>query len=1029
MRFTDFFIRNPIVAAVISLFIVLFGLLSYMSLPVAQFPEIVPPSVVVTASLPGASPQALSDSVIAPLEQSINGVDAMTELQSQAASDGTVTITVNFAHGTNPDLAQVLVQNRVSAAEPRLPEAVRRSGVTVRKRSSDQLAAVHLYSTDRTRDTLFLTNYAISQMADRLARLSGVSDITVFGSREYSIRIWLDSDRLMQLGLSPTEVVQRVQEQNRNILAGKVNAPKMTEQPGAFELLIRGEGRLREPQEYDNIVIRRSADGRTLYLKDIARTELASYNYDEEFYRDGVPAMGLAIFQTPGANAISTMKAIRAELEEIQKELPSGVDCYMTIDNTEFIENSIRSVYQTLFEATALVVLVILLFLRNWKSSLIPILSIPVSIIGTFIVMKASGFTINNLTLFGLILATGIVVDDAIVVVEAIEAKIRNGMSPLEAGFASMKELSKALVGIAAVLSCVFIPTAFLSGITGSFYRQFALTIAAATIISAFVSLTLSPALSVPLLSVRKKEGWFSSAFNHFFGICSEHYSQLVRMLVKLRWWVLAVYAVCSCFTVFLYTNVPSGFIPRQDNNYLSASIQLAEGIALNQTAETLKKAQEALSKVKGVQHFMVIVGQSGATRSKASNAALMVIKLEPLPERIKEGLSIGVMMSRIRSTLNEAIPEASVNVLAPPAVMGIGAGGDFQFYLQDRIGLGVNELTDAAQEFIRALAASPEIESAFSSFRTDTPQLELKIDREKAAMLRIDLEELSNTIQYEFGSVYVNDFNLLNRVFRVVAQPDSEFRSLETDLDLVCIKNELGRMVPLSSVVSIERTSAPQVIARYNMYPSVFVLGNISDGVSSTEAISVIEKMAAETLPEGISLLWTSMIKEQKQEDNTNLYIFGLCLLCVFLSLAALYESLRLPLIIILIVPQVLLFGLIGLELRGLGNSLMAQIGFVVLIGLACKNSILIVEMAKQFQQEGLSRYEAIVRASAVRLRAILMTSFAFILGVVPLAFSSGYGSELRQAVGTTVFAGMLGVTFIGLVFTPVFYALIAKK
>lgn len=1029
MRFTDFFIRNPIFAAVISLFIVLFGLLSYMSLPVAQFPEIVPPSVVVTASLPGASPQALSDSVIAPLEQSINGVDAKTELQSQAASDGTVTITVNFAHGTNPDLAQVLVQNRVSAAEPRLPEAVRRSGVTVRKRSSDQLAAVHLYSTDRTRDTLFLTNYAISQMADRLARLSGVSDITVFGSREYSIRIWLDSDRLMQLGLSPTEVVQRVQEQNRNILAGKVNAPKMTEQPGAFELLIRGEGRLREPQEYDNIVIRRSADGRTLYLKDIARTELASYNYDEEFYRDGVPAMGLAIFQTPGANAISTMKAIRAELEEIQKELPSGVDCYMTIDNTEFIENSIRSVYQTLFEATALVVLVILLFLHNWKSSLIPILSIPVSIIGTFIVMKASGFTINNLTLFGLILATGIVVDDAIVVVEAIEAKIRNGMSPLEAGFASMKELSKALVGIAAVLSCVFIPTAFLSGITGSFYRQFALTIAAATIISAFVSLTLSPALSVPLLSVRKKEGWFSSAFNHFFGICSEHYSQLVRMLVKLRWWVLAVYAVCSCFTVFLYTNVPSGFIPRQDNNYLSASIQLAEGIALNQTAETLKKAQEALSKVKGVQHFMVIVGQSGATRSKASNAALMVIKLEPLPERIKEGLSIGVMMSRIRSTLNEAIPEASVNVLAPPAVMGIGAGGDFQFYLQDRIGLGVNELTDAAQEFIRALAASPEIESAFSSFRTDTPQLELKIDREKAAMLRIDLEELSNTIQYEFGSVYVNDFNLLNRVFRVVAQSDSEFRSLETDLDRVWIKNELGRMVPLSSVVSIERTSAPQVIARYNMYPSVFVLGNISDGVSSTEAISVIEKMAAETLPEGISLLWTSMIKEQKQEDNTNLYIFGLCLLCVFLSLAALYESLRLPLIIILIVPQVLLFGLIGLELRGLGNSLMAQIGFVVLIGLACKNSILIVEMAKQFQQEGLSRYDAIVRASAVRLRAILMTSFAFILGVVPLAFSSGYGSELRQAVGTTVFAGMLGVTFIGLVFTPVFYALIAKK
>lgn len=1029
MRFTDFFIRNPIFAAVISLFIVLFGLLSYMSLPVAQFPEIVPPSVVVTASLPGASPQALSDSVIAPLEQSINGVDAMTELQSQAASDGTVTITVNFAHGTNPDLAQVLVQNRVSAAEPRLPEAVRRSGVTVRKRSSDQLAAVHLYSTDRTRDTLFLTNYAISQMADRLARLSGVSDITVFGSREYSIRIWLDSDRLMQLGLSPTEVVQRVQEQNRNILAGKVNAPKMTEQPGAFELLIRGEGRLREPQEYDNIVIRRSADGRTLYLKDIARTELASYNYDEEFYRDGVPAMGLAIFQTPGANAISTMKAIRAELEEIQKELPSGVDCYMTIDNTEFIENSIRSVYQTLFEATALVVLVILLFLHNWKSSLIPILSIPVSIIGTFIVMKASGFTINNLTLFGLILATGIVVDDAIVVVEAIEAKIRNGMSPLEAGFASMKELSKALVGIAAVLSCVFIPTAFLSGITGSFYRQFALTIAAATIISAFVSLTLSPALSVPLLSVRKKEGWFSSAFNHFFGICSEHYSQLVRMLVKLRWWVLAVYAVCSCFTVFLYTNVPSGFIPRQDNNYLSASIQLAEGIALNQTAETLKKAQEALSKVKGVQHFMVIVGQSGATRSKASNAALMVIKLEPLPERIKEGLSIGVMMSRIRSTLNEAIPEASVNVLAPPAVMGIGAGGDFQFYLQDRIGLGVNELTDAAQEFIRALAASPEIESAFSSFRTDTPQLELKIDREKAAMLRIDLEELSNTIQYEFGSVYVNDFNLLNRVFRVVAQSDSEFRSLETDLDRVWIKNELGRMVPLSLVVSIERTSAPQVIARYNMYPSVFVLGNISDGVSSTEAISVIEKMAAETLPEGISLLWTSMIKEQKQEDNTNLYIFGLCLLCVFLSLAALYESLRLPLIIILIVPQVLLFGLIGLELRGLGNSLMAQIGFVVLIGLACKNSILIVEMAKQFQQEGLSRYDAIVRASAVRLRAILMTSFAFILGVVPLAFSSGYGSELRQAVGTTVFAGMLGVTFIGLFFTPVFYALIAKK
>lgn len=1026
MQFSSFFIKRPYLSGAFSIFILFAGILSYFSLPVSLFPEIVPPTIVVTARMPGASPQVLMDSVISPLEQEINGVEGMSGLQSLAASDGTVTITVTFDHGADDNLSQILVQNRVNQASTRLPEQVQRLGVTVKKRSADQLAAVHLYSTDQSRDTLFLTNFAITRMMDRLARIPGVSEIVLFGSREYSIRIWMDPDKLSLLKLSPTEIINKVQEQNREIFAGKINSPKLSAKPGSYELLITTEGRLKTPMDFENIIVKRNGDGRIVYLKDVASVELGSYNYDEEFYRDSVPAIGMGIYQISGSNALETMKGIKEELAQIEKELPEGVESFMTIDNTEFIDNTIRAVYQTLGEATLLVVLVILVFLHSWKSTLIPVLSIPISIIGSLAFLKLFGFSINTLTLFGLILATGIVVDDSIVIVEAIETKIKEGLKPFQAALQTMKELSGAIIGITLVLSCVFIPVAFLSGIKGEFYKQFALTIASSTVISAFVSLTLSPALCARVLTDKEHspaKGKFALCFDRVFERLSGFYSKSVGFLLGHRNICLLSFVCLLGLTAWLYMHIPTGFIPRQDNGYLSVSLQLADGLALDKTDEAAVKAQKVLSGVDGVEHYIVIAGQSGATRAKSSNSAVIIVKLSPKPERIKKGLTLPVIMGNMDRALKKELPEANIHVLAPPTVMGVGAGGDFQFMVQDKGGLGIRKLIEETQKFTQKLSQSPVIGTAFTSFRALTPQLELEIDRDKAAVLNIDMAELSNTIQYQLGSVYVNDFNLLNRVFRVVAQADPEFRNAESDIDNLWVKSETGDMVPLSSVAKVKRTTGSEVLSRFNMYPSVAIMGNLGTGHSIGEAIMLIEEMAAQELPDGMGIEWTDLIRQQKLEQNSDLLIFFLCLFFVFVSLAALYENLRLPFIIILTIPLVFLFGLLGLKVSGLDNNLLSQIGFIVLIGLSCKNSILMVEKARQLQESGLSSLEAIKKAALIRFRPILMTSLAFVFGVMPLAFSAGYGSELRQALGITVFCGMIGVTVVCLIFTPLFY------
>ncbi|WP_278850860.1 efflux RND transporter permease subunit [Parasutterella excrementihominis] len=1032
MNFSAFFIKNPIFAWVCGIFICLGGAIAFVNLPISQYPEILPASVTVRAQLSGASPQVLADTVLAPLEQEINGVEGMLFMQSQGASDGSFSIDVTFRDGVNPDLAQVLVQNRVSAAMPRLPETLQHAGISVRKRSSDQLAAIHLYSTDRSRDTLYLTNYAISQMVDRLARIPGISEVTIFGSREYSIRIWLDPNKLRALNLSVREVISEIQNQNREVLAGRVNSPRMSSTASSsHELLLDSGGKLKTAKDFEDIVVKKGTQGKIVKLKDLGTVELGSYNYDEEFYRDGAPAMGIAIYQVPGSNGLHTMELVKSELAQMEKDLPDGVECFMTIDNTEHIQNTIKTVYRTLIEACGLVVLVVVLFLHSFRSAFMPIVAMVISIVGTFIFIKVLGLSINTLTLFGLVLSTGIVVDDAIVVVELISQKVREGVSGMQAAFSAMRELQSALIGIAVVLSCVFIPTAFLPGVSGEFYRQFALTIAGSTIISAFVSLSLVPALSARLCKPSKtggRENAFAGRFEKGMSALTEKYTSVLAAILNYRKAAVLVYLLLLAATAVLYIKTPQGFIPRQDNGYLSVSLQLPEGLALDYTDKLVQRAQEALKKVNGIEHQIAIAGQSGATRAKASNAAVMIIKLKSKPSRIPQGESLEFVMKEMERVLKEALPEASVLVLAPPAVMGIGAGGDFQFYVQDRMGVGTAKLVELTQKLTEHLREKDSISAVFSPFRADSPQISLDIDREKAALVGVDYEEVAASLQYYLGSVYINDFNYLNRVFRVVAQAGDGARNSPEAISEIWVKNKLGSMVSLEAILSEKVKSGAQLVTRYNIYPSASVMGNLAEGASISEAIEDIEKAAQEILPSGVGIEWTDMVLQQKLAGHSSTWIFALCLLCVYLSLAALYESWKLPLVITLIVPLVLLFGLIGLRIFGLDNSLLSQIGFVVLIGLACKNSILIVEFASEKMKHGLSSVEAAVEAARARLRPILMTSVAFLCGVTPMMLAQNYGSELQVPVGVTVFFGMLGVTIVGLFLTPTFFVALDK-
>jgi hydrophobe/amphiphile efflux-1 (HAE1) family protein len=1036
VKFSHFFIDRPIFAVVVSVLIVLTGSLAYFELPVAQFPDVAPPTVVVRASYPGASPETIARTVATPLEQEINGVENMLYMESQSTTDGAMTLTITFALGTDLDLAQVLVQNRVAVAEPRLPEDVRRIGVTTTKSSPDLLMVVHMVSPRKTRDQLYISNYVFLRVRDELSRLDGVGDVQVLGARQYSMRVWLDIDRMASLELTSDDVLAALREQNVQVAAGAVGQPP-TASPGAFQVMVASEERLREPDEFGEIVIKSSPDGRLVRLRDVARIELGAQDYAVNSYLDGNGAVAMIIFQRPGSNAVATAQSILDKMDELAGDFPPDLEHRVVYNPTRFVEESIAEVFRTLFEAAALVALTVFVFLQSWRSTIIPVLAIPVSLIGTFAVMQVIGFSLNSLSLLGLVLAIGIVVDDAIVVVENVERLIAEGHGPRDASRKAMDSVGSALVATMLVLIAVFVPTAFLGGVSGEFYRQFAITIAVSTAFSALVSLTLTPALCAILLQHGGKRegfgaklgriafGWFFKLFNRAFETSSRFYAGLVRRLLRASAVVLVAFLGLVGLTAYGFQVVPTGFVPAQDQGYLIVSAQLPDGASLSRTDAVTRRITEIVLETPGARNAVGFAGFSGATRVNAPNSAAVFAGLEDARDRSKRGLEADVVLADLRRRLGE-IEDAMVFAIPPPPVRGIGSGGGFRMQVQDRAGLGMRELESVTGAIVAAANAAPEPAQVFSTFRAGSPQLFVDIDREKASMLHVPIGAVFATLQAYLGSVYANDFDYLGRVYRVTAQAAAEFRDEAADIARLRTRSSTGAVVPIGSLARIEHRAAPDRVVRFNLYPAADVNGDTTRGFSSGQTLEAMERIASETLPPGMTFEWTDLAYQEKAAANTALFIFPLCVLLVFLALAAQYESWILPLAVILIVPLCLLFALGGVWLRGLDNDILVQIGFVVLVGLACKNAILIVEFAKALEEQGRSRHEAAIEACRLRLRPILMTSFAFILGVVPLVVASGAGAEMRRALGTAVFSGMIGVTGVGLLLTPVFYVVL---
>ena len=1036
MKLPHFFIDRPIFATVVSIVIVLLGALSYRDLPVAQYPEVIPPTIVVTASFPGASPEVLAETVATPLEQEINGVENMLYMESSSTTDGRMTLTVTFKLGTDLEQAQVLVQNRVAVAEPRLPEEVRRIGVTTTKRSPDLLLVAHVLSPDNTFDQLYASNYAFLHVKDVLARVEGVGEVRIFGAREYSMRIWLDTDRLAELNLTPGDVVTALRSENVQVAAGNIGSPPQ-DRDVPFEISVTTKGRLRTPEEFANVVVTTGSEGRLTRVGDVARVELGALDYSTNSYLDEKNAAGIGIFQLPGSNAIDTSHRVLQTMEELSKSFPPGLEYRVVYNPTTFVEQSIKAVIHTLFEATLLVVLVIFVFLQTWRATIIPVLAIPVSLIGTFVLMKVIGFSLNNLSLFGLVLAIGIVVDDAIVVVENVERNIEKGLSPKEATHRAMEEVSSALVSIGLVLVAVFVPTAFLGGISGQFYRQFALTIAGSTAISVLVSLTLSPAMCALLLKPKDSKGGladrlrqmtvglFFRGFNWLFGNMRTGYAFAVGKVIRSTAIALVCYAGLLGLTVWSFDKVPSGFIPLQDQGYIIVSISLPEGSSLMRTDDVTRELAQIALDTPGVAHAVSIAGLSGATRANSSNAAAVFVLLDDAFTRAKKGLNMPIVLEDLRRRTS-AIQEARVVVIPPPPVRGIGTTGGFRMEVQDRSGAGFEELLAATNRLVAAANQHPGLQQVFTTFRIDSPRIFVDIDRTQARMLNIPLPRVFDALQVYLGSVFVNEFNFLGRTYRVTAQAQPQFRDEASDIRRLQTRSLSGTIVPLGAIANIREDTAPSRIVRYNLFPATGVRGNTAPGFSSGEAIAVMEQLAEEMLPQGMNFEWTDLAFQEKQAGQLAVYIFFLSVLFVFLALAAQYESWLLPLAIILVVPMCLLSAIAGVAFRGMENSILTQIGFVVLVGLASKNAILIVEFAKQHEDRGLDRFDAVVTACRLRLRPILMTAFAFILGVVPLLVSTGPGYEMRRAVGTAVFSGMLGVTLFALFLTPVFYVVL---
>ena len=1042
MRLSRFFIDRPIFAAVASLFVTIVGAIAYFGLGVTQFPKITPPTITVNASYPGASAETVSDTVASVIEQEVNGVDGMLYMYSQSTADGAMSLTVTFDIGYDIDKAQVLIQNRVAAADPRLPEEVRRNGVTVRKNSPDLLIVVHMVSPDRTYDQVYISNYALLNVRDVLARVPGVGSVFMFGAREYAMRIWLDPERIAALRLSAEEVIAALRQQNVQVASGSVGVPPMPN-AGAFQQSLQVKGRLKEPAEFDEIIVKSTADGRTVRLKDVARTELGALSYSSHGYQDRHPATVMGLFQAPGSDALKAASAVKQAMAEISKAFPAGLEYRIVYNPTEFIEVSIRELYKTIAEAVALVVLVVMIFLQTWRATIIPVVAVPISLIGTCAMMLALGYSINTLTLFGLVLAVGIVVDDAIVVVENIERRLRNGESPLEAARSSMDEVGTALIAIALVLSAVFIPTAFIGGITGAFYRQFAVTIATATIISAFVSLTLSPALAALLFrphsdahhnqprSVRTvlmaPVYAFFRGFNRLFDKLADGYAASVRWLAGASSVVLVVFAGLIGLTLWIVSTTPTGFIPATDRGIAIVSLSLPPGASIDRTHEVMKRANEIVLATPGFKHTSGYAGLSGATFTNASNAAAIFSVLDPHDVREAKGLTLNGMVADLRRRLS-VIQEANAIVIVPPVVRGMGNAAGFSMRLQDKAGIGAAELSTVAQNIIREANSTPGIQNTFTTFQAATPQIFIDVDRDKAQMLRVPVGNIFEALRIYMGSAYVNDFNMLGRTWRVTAQSDGEFRLDADNVNRIRVRNAEGDMVPLGSLVRFREIIGPERVPRYNLFPTVEIQGAAAPGISSGQVLEIMTQVAARTLPENVGFEWTDLSFQEKKAGRTGYYIFALSVLFVFLALAAQYESWSLPLAIILIVPMCLLSATAGVRFHGQDINILTQIAFVVLIGLAAKNAILIVEFARQLEEKGHDLVSAAVEACRLRLRPILMTSLAFTLGVLPLYWAKGAGAEMRQALGMAVFWGMIGVTFFGLIFTPVFYVVIRR-
>ncbi|HWM32540.1 MAG TPA: multidrug efflux RND transporter permease subunit [Methyloceanibacter sp.] len=1037
MNLSHFFIDRPIFAAVISILITLIGAVAYFSLPVAQYPEIAPPSVQVTSQYPGASAEIVAKTVATPIEQEVNGVDDMLYMTSQSTSDGAMALVVTFKLGTDLDTAQVLVQNRVSIALPRLPEEVRALGVTVTKQSPDLMMVIHLYSPDDTRDLLYISNYATLHVRDVLSRIDGVGNVTIFGARDYSMRIWLDPEKLAVRDLTAGDVLTALRGQNVQVAAGVINQPPVP-QPGAFQFNIETQGRLVDPQAFGNIIVKSEENGRVVRVSDVARVELGAADYNRNGYLDDKVAIPLGIFQRPGSNALQTADQVKTAMAELSKSFPSGLRYDIVYNPTEFISQSVDAVIETIFEAVILVVIVIILFLQTWRASVVPIIAIPVSLVGTFAVLAVLGYSLNNLSLFGLVLAIGIVVDDAIVVVENVERNIREGMSPREAAYRTMEEVGGALVAIALVLTAVFIPSVFLSGILGQFFRQFAVTIATATVISLIVSLTLSPALCALLFKphdphhrggnilTRAINGFFKG-FNRGFDWVSSRYGAFTAKLVRISAIMLLIYVGLIGLTVFQFRSAPTGFIPQQDLGYLINIVQLPPGASLARTDEVAKKVTEITLGTPGIAHAVPIVGLDGATFTSAPNSAVVFSPLDPFPERAKQGQSATAIMAALNQKF-AAIQDGFVISVSPPPVRGIGTTGGFKMEVQDTRGGDLAQLEEVAMSIVGAANQTPGLAGVFTTFNTRTPKIYADIDRVRAEMLGVNPDNIFQTLEVFVGSQYVNDFNFLGRTYRVTAQADGQFRQDLHAISQLKTRNAQGQMVPLGSVASFRDITGPFRVEHFNLFPAAAVQGGTLPGYSSGYGLEAMETIANKLLPEGYAFQWTELAFQEKQAGSTAIYVFLASVVFVFLLLAAQYESWALPLAVILIVPMCLLAAVSGLLLRGMDVNILGQIGFVVLIGLAAKNAILIVEFARQNEERGEDRYQAAAEAARVRLRPILMTSFAFILGVVPLVIATGAGAEMRQSLGTAVFFGMLGVTVFGLIFTPVFYVVVRK-